>query len=283
MITILLLSAMLIGASEVQAGADSADWSGHKIILTSLQKHQYYPYVFEQQTMILMDQHGHRDVRSVRRFSRLDEDGTARFVLVFDYPEEVSGVSLLVEQQPEQVRSSQIYLPAFGKRLIRSDSSRASQYFMGSDFSLRQIMPEKIEDYHYQRGKDLSIQKTPYFRLTALPLNALIARNDGYAKRELLLRQDNLCMVRVDYFNHRGRLFKRLSAHDLQQINGPMWRANMLLMEDFERHHKTLIKIENRVFSRDYVPRYIFTAKWLMGNHKITQINRLLQQGTGKN
>ncbi|MDQ6979103.1 MAG: hypothetical protein Q9M09_02865 [Mariprofundaceae bacterium] len=109
MITVLLLSAMLIGASEVQTGADSADWSGHKIILTSLQKHQYYPYVFEQQTMILIDQHGHRDVRSVRRFSRLDEDGTARFVLVFDYPEEVSGVSLLVEQQPEQVRSSQIY------------------------------------------------------------------------------------------------------------------------------------------------------------------------------
>jgi len=274
-----LLLTMPLATFEVPAATPYADSSGQQIISSSLQKHQYFPYVFEQQTMILMDEHGHRDVRAARRFSRLEDDGTARLVLVFDYPEEVSGVSLWVEQQPDRVRSSQIYLPALGKRLIRSDSSRASQYFMGSDFSLRQIMPENIKDYHYQREKDVVIQKTPYFSLTALPLNALIARNDGYAKRELLLRQDNLCILRVDYFDHQGRLFKRLSAHDLQQINGPMWRANMLLMEDFERHHQTLIKIENRVFSRDYVPRYIFTDAWLMGNHQITQVNRLLQQG----
>jgi len=274
-----LLLVMLMITLKVQAATPYADASGQHIISTSLQNHQYYPYVFEQQTMILMDEHGHRDVRAARRFSRLEEDGTARFVLVFDYPEEVSGVSLMVEQQPDRLRSSQIYLPALGKRLIRSDSSRASQYFLGSDFSLRQIMPENIADYHYQRENDVVMQKTPYFRLTASPLNALIARNDGYSKRAILLRQDNLCIVRVDYFDHQGRLFKRLSAHDLQRINGPMWRANMLLMEDFERHHQTLIKIENRVFSRDYVPHYIFTDAWLMGNHQITQINRLLQQG----
>jgi|UPI00035CE921 hypothetical protein len=272
--------ALLFLASEACATSPYADASGQQIIAASLQKHQYYPYVFEQQTMILMDDRGHRDVRAARRFSRLDEDGTARFVLVFDFPEEVSGVGLMVEQRPDQLRSSQIYLPALGKRLIRSDSSRASQYFLGSDFSLRQIMPENMADYHYQREHDVVMKKTSYFRIIASAMNAQIARNDGYSKRELLLRQDNLCIVRVDYFDRQGRLLKRLSAHDLQQINGPMWRANMLLMEDFERHHKTLIKIENRVFSRDYVPPYVFTDAWLMGDHTITQINRLLQQGT---
>ena len=45
-----------------------------------------------------------------------------------------------------------------------------------------------------------------------------------------------------------------------------MWRANMLLMQDYRENHQTLIKINKRVFSADYVPREVFTVEWLFNN-----------------
>ena len=46
-----------------------------------------------------------------------------------------------------------------------------------------------------------------------------------------------------------------------------MWRANMLLMDNIRDQHKTLIKIDRRIYSRDYVPREMFTVQWLYKNY----------------
>jgi hypothetical protein len=43
----------------------------------------------------------------------------------------------------------------------------------------------------------------------------------------------------------------------------------MILMENFREHHKTLIKIDERVFSHSYVAPEIFTLEWLMENRHI--------------
>ena len=44
-------------------------------------RHELYPYVFEEQTMVLMDNVGNRDVRKMRRFSRVEEDETLKLTL----------------------------------------------------------------------------------------------------------------------------------------------------------------------------------------------------------
>ena len=41
----------------------------------------------------------------------------------------------------------------------------------------------------------------------------------------------------------------------------------MILMEDSNEHHQSLIKINRRVFSRDYVSADIFTEDWLFKNY----------------
>jgi len=41
----------------------------------------------------------------------------------------------------------------------------------------------------------------------------------------------------------------------------------MILMEDSKEQHRSLIKIDRRVFSRDYVSADIFTADWLFKNY----------------
>jgi len=37
----------------------------------------------------------------------------------------------------------------------------------------------------------------------------------------------------------------------------------MILMEDFRARHRTLLKVERRVFSPDYAPAGIFSRQWL--------------------
>jgi hypothetical protein len=57
-----------------------------------------------------------------------------------------------------------------------------------------------------------------------------------------------------------------------------MWRANMILMENYKGRHKTLLKINQRVFSHDYVPPEIFTAAWLLENRHILDTKKRLLQ-----
>ena len=74
-------------------------------------------------------------------------------------------------------------------------------------------------------------------------------------------------ITKTEYFDKQGRVRKILSHHDLKPVDGKMWRADMILMEDRNEHHQSLIKINRRVFSRDYVSAEIFTADWLFKNY----------------
>jgi len=47
-------------------------------------------------------------------------------------------------------------------------------------------------------------------------------------------------------------------------------------MENHKERHKSLIKINRRVFSHDYVPPEMFTSAWLMENRHIQNTERLL-------
>jgi hypothetical protein len=85
--------------------------------------------------------------------------------------------------------------------------------------------------------------------------------------RRHFLRADNLFIVRTDYFDGRGEVIRRRTFHDLHSVDGNLWRGNMMLMEDFRARHRTLVKIDQRIFSRDYVPPEVFTGHWLRRNH----------------
>ncbi len=53
-------------------------WTGRIIMDEVFKRHELFPYVFEKQTMILIDSAGNRDVRKARRFSRIEPDATVK-------------------------------------------------------------------------------------------------------------------------------------------------------------------------------------------------------------
>jgi hypothetical protein len=257
---------------EVERSAEPltqyANASGETLIKLMHDQHQQYPYVYEEQSMVLIDRQGNRETRNLRRYSRVDEvidkDAgamqIARYMLVFDSPNDLKGVVLLAEKKGDKTSQS-IYLPAFGKVMITNEGDAHAENFLGSDFSIENLIGEDVKDYDYRRQRDAMVEGMAYFIVDVFgksDTNRLLRRH--------FIRQDNLYGSRTDHYDDLGRLQKRQSNHDLTQVIGSMWRANMILMDDKQTGHQSLLKINRRVFSADYVPLEYFTPQWLYQN-----------------
>ncbi len=278
-IRLLLLFALLIFPVS---GYTSDIWTGQRIMDEVLKRHHLYPYVFEDQTMILIDRAGNRDVRKMRRFSRVEKNGTIKFLLVFDNPLEVRGVALLSIRHPSGRLEGGIYLPAFGKKLKSNTGEYSGSNFLGTDFAIEDLKVESLPDFRYMRAQDKNINQTIYFVVEVFPQDKNVEQSTGYSLRRHFIHPDNFCIVRTDYFDRRGRFFKRQTYRDLKRVTGDMWRPDMILMENLKERHKTLIKVDRRVFSHDYVPAKMFTKEWILNNRHIQSTERRLFQETSK-
>ncbi len=133
-----------------------------------------------------------------------------------------------------------------------------------------------MSDFCYVRKEDLEIGDITYFVVDAFPNDQETKQSTGYDRKRHFIRRDNFFIIRSDYFDRKGHLFKRQSQHDLRPVDGDMWRANMILMEDHRARHKTLIKIDKRVFSQDYAPPELFTPKRLLDHMHVIQPQQFL-------
>ncbi|MDZ7751152.1 MAG: outer membrane lipoprotein-sorting protein [Gammaproteobacteria bacterium] len=255
--TVLLLS--------TAAAVASPQWSGADIMAESARRHEHYPHVYEEQSLILDDAAGHRVSYRLRRFSRIEADGTLRLLLVFDDPPEVRGVALRSIHGPDGSRDTGLYLPAFGPRLKGGAVAARQSRLLGTDFTVGDLLPEDGDAFRYRRLEDRTLGEVPHYVVEA----ELLEDSAGVSRRRHFLRQDNLFIVRTDYYDRRGRVEKTRTRFDLKAVDGDMWRADMVLMEDHRRDHRSLIKVLRRVFSRDYVPARLFEADWLLTNSHI--------------
>ena len=258
-----LFSVLLISAAS--QASDNVKLSGRELMDEIYRRHHQYPYVYEQQSIVMSDRNGKRDTRKAHRYTRVEEDGATKFMLIFDYPEEIKGVAVLAMRDISGKMSKHIYLPAFAEQLIDSSGDNSDGNFLGTDFSVENIVGEVLDEYRYHRRHDRSINNVRYFVIDAHRLDG-----DGESKhptRRHYVRQDNFVINQTEHYDNHGKLHKRQSFHDQRAVDGDMWRAGMVLMEDVKEQHKSLLKITRRLFSHDYVPAEIFSAEWLYENH----------------
>lgn len=239
--------------------------SGIQIMEEVQKRHQQFPYIYEEQSMVMEDRYGKRDTRKARRYSRFEEDGTVKFLLLFDYPEELKGVAVLAHRYIDGNISKYIYLPALGEQLIESTGEGSNHNFLGTDFSIENLTGEILSEHVYVRRNNKEADGINYFVLDVFRNNDSI--NQDHILRRHFIQQDNLYITLTHHFDKQGRISRVQSHHDLKVVDGDMWRANMILMEDKKGRHQSLIKISKRVFSHDYVPAEVFTAEWLYENY----------------
>ncbi|MBT5551399.1 MAG: outer membrane lipoprotein-sorting protein [Nitrospina sp.] len=262
-----ILFSMLFFCLHIQEsiGFVSSEASGSDIMEEVNKRHQQFPYVYEEQSMVMEDRNGDRDTRKARRYSRVEEDGTIKFLLLFDYPQEVKGVALLAHRDPDGKTSKHIYLPAYGERLLESAGEGSGDNFLGTDFSVESLTGEILSDHRYVRRADREIDKINYFVLDVF--KASNALTEDRIIRRHFIRHDNLYITLTHHFDKHGRIARIQSHHDLKAVDHDMWRADMILMKNTKDQHQSLIKTSRRIFSHDYVPSEVFTAEWLYENY----------------
>ena len=138
--------------------------TGKELMEAVYQRHQQYPYVYEEQSMILIDRHGHRDTRKLRRYSRVAESGESNFLLLFDSPLDVKGVALLARREKSGEVDQSFYLPAFGRSFVRNiqNNSQEGDNFLGTDFSVENLVGEMLDDSMYVLLDDEVIDEVTY-------------------------------------------------------------------------------------------------------------------------
>lgn len=260
---------LLLPGSATRAGAQeggAAASSGEGIMRASVARNSRFPYIFEQYTLILTDQFGHREVRRARRYSRAEEDGTLKLLLVFDDPQAIRGVALLAMLHAERAARTSVYLPAFGPHLKHPGNDAPGGNVLGTDFSVADLAPEALSANRYAITGERRIDDTWYDVVDAYPVDERAERASGYGLRRHLVGKDNLVIARTDFYDRRLRYIKRLSRHDLRRIRGDSWLADMVLVESEISRHSTLLKVDRRIYSRDYVPAHMFEPEWLLAN-----------------
>ena len=267
--------ALLVGGVGAAELPDVEGLDGRALMEEIRARHQQYPFVYEEQSLVLIDRRGDRSARRLERYSRVDDDGTGRMMLLFTSPPEVEGVALLATLTPEGDADAGLdadgagmtmamYLPALGARLVPSEGAGVGSNFLGTDFTIESLTGEDLDDYRYARRRSRQVGGVPQHVVDVFDV-----RDDPATARPVrrhFVRADNLFIARTDHYDELGRVARRQTTHDLRPVDGPMWRGDMILMEDFETGHRSLLKIDRRVFSRDYVPAEMFGLDWLVAN-----------------
>lgn len=233
------LLVLLVGLQGMAAAQ-----TGRELIEAGLQRYALPPHVYEEYALVMTDLHGQHTVRTARAYQQRDEQGS-RWLLVIDTPAELRGTSLFVTRDAGNV--------------VRHGASATSSIF-GSNFSLADLEPEQPRDFDYAREEDQILDRVLHFVVRALPANATVARETGYQGRRIYLRKDNYFASRIDYLDREGRLARRQSFRDPRPDESGTWRAGMILMEDQRDKRRSLLKIDRRVHSADYVPASLFAG-----------------------
>ncbi|MGY8814212.1 MAG: outer membrane lipoprotein-sorting protein [Gammaproteobacteria bacterium] len=221
--------------------------------------------VYEELSVILTDELGNRDTRRMRKYVRLNDQLISKYLLVFDFPEEFHGVALLVNHQTDIDPDITVYLPAYGQIFKHSTIWKHGETIFGTDFSIRDLVGGLVENYQYVRRKDRKIENISFY-----VVDVFLPEVDPVTAAPLMkhyVQQDKLTITRTDYLDRNGKVLKQMTKHNLSNTSKNTWNAAMMLMVDRQKDHRTLIKVNKRILSEDYVPEKVFTENWLYENH----------------
>lgn len=224
------------------AAAGAAAPSGSDLMADALRRYAPPPVSYEEQALVMTDRQGNRTVRTLRTYCQRDAQGSR---------------SLRVVETPLEARGSSLYVELDSQGHPRPGAALTAAVF-GSNLTVMDLESEPSGDFRYEREADQVLERVQHYVLRAQPADETAAQRSGYRERRLYLRQDNLYLSRIDYLDGAGQLQRRAVFRAPAPDDTGAWRPRMVLMEDLRLGERTLLKIERRIHSADYVPASVF-------------------------
>lgn len=184
--------------------------------------------------MILRDKRGKERTRDLRiNTLEVQEDGD-KSLITFDSPKDQRGTKLLSFSHKVGDDDQWLYLPAL-KRVKRIASKNKSGPFVGSEFSFEDLASQEVEKYTYKYLRDEACGELKCYVMERFPVD----KNSGYTKQVVWIDQEELRLIKVDYFDRKRSLLKTLVFDKYEQYEGQFWRPGDMFMENYQTGKST--------------------------------------------
>ena len=200
---------------------------------------------FNKTTMRLQNKRGQERKRKMEYYSKTYEGDNDKILIRFLEPADVKGVGLLTIEHTERDDDQWLYLPAL-KKVRRISSSDQGDSFMGTDFTYEDIRSEKLDKHEYNVTGSETVDGHECYILEALPATEEQIKDSGYSKRIIWMRKDIFLIVKAEYYNKKGELFKTEVRGDIVEAAPNLYRPNLMKMNNLKTGHSTTITFDER-------------------------------------
>ena len=215
--------------------------------------------------MILIDKKGNKRVRKLKTFG-LEKGKDSLSLMFFLSPADVRNTGFLTFDYDESGKDDDqwLFLPALRKtkRIAAGDKSGS---FMGSDLNYSDMTSPDLNLYEYTLMKETEVKGQKVWQIKAVPKTKAEAKNSGYSKSVVFIRQDNYVMIRGVRWVHKKKRNKYLDVRKLDKIDGIWVSTEMHVTTKSGKKilHKTIMKQKNIHFNQDEVNEDLFSIRRL--------------------
>ena len=208
------------------------------------------------------------DTREIaaRGYQKVNKQETAMRLFVFDFPPSVRGTSLLLHSYTDNRKNNMwIYLPAVRRVKRIALESSGGGYFMGSDFTYKDLLNNDYSKMDYELVDDATVNGVECYVVKAWGKTAKIRQDNGYSSILSYYRKDDFYMMRRDYFDASDELLKIYQVESLLDLGGFLY-PDSISMTNVQSGHKSFLLVDE--VSMDNIPDHFFTTRYLKNNKK---------------
>ncbi len=249
---------ILVGFAAVKVNAKPVIDQGKDLALKLDRRDEGFGSSRSKMTMVIRTRNGDSTSRKLD-VSVLERPGLGDLSLMtFDFPADIRGTSLLTHPKLESADDQWLFLPSIN-RVKRISSRNRSGAFVSSEFAFEDLSDTHVDDFTYRHlgqeecsisvdvnGKD-SIQSSTCDKLERTPVD----KHSGYSKQHLLIDNEKLRVVEIEYYDVRGKLLKKLTTERFSLFEGQYWRPLIVTMENVQTGKSTVLSYESLDFGAE--------------------------------
>ena len=211
---------------------------------------------FAKVKMLLIDKKGRKRLRTLITATK-EYGGVNKSFTRFYTPADIEGTAFLTWENSEGDDDQFLYLPAL-KRVRRIVSTQKKNRFVNTDFTYEDLQRRKVNQDHHRILDTETYEERPTWVLESVPVDE---DNSQYGKRVSWVDQERFIPLKVEYYDKRGKLVKRLLNRNIKKVDG-IWTAMDAEMQDLRKRHRTLMRIDDIQYNTG-IPDRVFTKEYM--------------------
>lgn len=179
-------------------------------------------------------------VRKMRIQNKKYGDDT-RSLIRFIEPADVRDTQYLSWTYENIAKDDDMWVFFPSENLIRRISGGGKKgSFMRSDFANEDIEARAVDDDTHKLVEQSELDGVAVYVVESTPISAK-AKDSNYAKRRVWVDKQKWLALKIEYYDNRDRLIKRLTQGGIEEIDG-IWTATKLIMETPRKKSRTLMQ-----------------------------------------